>query len=78
MNRNQLLVLCLILAAGNMALAQVTVVQGKVTDATTGDAIPFVNVVFRGTSIGTTTDFDGKFRIQTNLSVDSIQASYIG
>ncbi len=78
MNRNQLLHMFWLWAACNIAQAQVTVVQGKVTDSGTGDAIPFVNVVFRGTSAGATTDFDGKFRIQTNLLVDSVQASYIG
>ena len=55
-----------------------TIVQGKVTDATSGDPIPFVNVVFKGTSIGGTTDFDGNFLIKTTQPVDSITASYIG
>ncbi len=60
--------------------AQETIVSGKVTDASTGDPIPFVNVVFKGTSIGMTTDFDGKFRIKA-LALqkgDSITATYIG
>ena len=55
-----------------------TIVQGKVTDATSGDPIPFVNVVFKGTSIGATTDFDGNFLIKTNQPADSVTASYIG
>lgn len=60
--------------------AQETIVTGKVTDAATGDPIPFVNVVFKGTSNGMTTDFDGKFRIRA-LAItpaDSIVATYIG
>ncbi len=59
-------------------VAQETVVQGKVTDAGSGDPIPFVNVVFKGTSIGATTDFDGNFLIKTNQPADSVTASYIG
>ena len=59
-------------------VAQETIVQGKVTDATSGDPIPFVNVVFKGTSIGATTDFDGNFSIKTNQQADSVTASYIG
>ena len=59
-------------------MAQETIVYGKVTDAGTGDGIPFVNVVFKGTSIGITTDFDGKYRIKTTTPTDSLQASYIG
>ncbi len=58
--------------------AQETIIQGKVTDAHSGDAIPFANVVFKGTSIGSTTDFDGRFVIRTNAPADSLQASYIG
>ena len=58
--------------------AQETVIQGKVTDASSGDPIPFVNVIFKGTSIGTTTDFDGNFTLKTQNPTDSIVASYIG
>ncbi len=58
--------------------AQETVIQGKVTDASSGDPIPFVNVIFKGTSIGTTTDFDGNFTLKTQNPTDSIIASYIG
>ena len=58
--------------------AQETIVQGKVIDANSGDAIPFVNVIFKGTSMGTTTDFDGNFLLKTTTPADSLQASYIG
>ena len=58
--------------------AQQTIVKGKVTDANSGDPIPFVNVVFRGTSIGSTTDFDGNYTIKTSAPTDSLSASYIG
>ncbi len=59
-------------------MAQETIVRGKVTDAGTGDPIPFANVVFRGTTTGGTTDFDGKFTIRAIKATDSIVASYIG
>lgn len=61
-----------------LANAQETIVQGKVTDAASGDPIPFANVVFKGTSIGATTDFDGNFLIKTQNPTDSVIASYIG
>jgi hypothetical protein len=60
------------------AHAQVTSVRGKVTDVTTGDPIPFVNLVFKGTSIGTTTDFEGNYSVTTTSPTDSLIASYIG
>ncbi|HRG09412.1 MAG TPA: DUF5686 family protein, partial [Cyclobacteriaceae bacterium] len=43
-----------------------------------GDPIPFANVVFKGTSIGATTDFDGNFLIKTQNPTDTVIASYIG
>ncbi len=52
--------------------------QGKVTDSNSGDAVPFVNVVFKGTAIGVTTDFDGNFLLKTNAPTDSLKVSYIG
>jgi len=60
------------------AFAQETTIKGKITDAATGDPIPFVNVVFKGTSIGTTTDFDGNYKLTTVTPTDSLMASYIG
>ncbi len=60
------------------AFAQKTVVFGKVKDASNGDPIPFANVIFKGTSIGTTTKFDGTFRIEITQNIDSVIASYIG
>ncbi|HYC84691.1 MAG TPA: carboxypeptidase-like regulatory domain-containing protein, partial [Chryseosolibacter sp.] len=55
-----------------------TIVKGKVMDSNSGDPIPFANVIFQGTTIGTTTDFDGNFTLKASVSVDSIVASYLG
>jgi hypothetical protein len=59
-------------------LSQQTVIRGKVTDAETGDPIPFANVVLQGTSIGSPTDFDGYFEINGEAESDTIIVSYIG
>jgi hypothetical protein len=67
------------LAAVNITLqAQETIVQGKVTDASSGDPLPFVNVIFKGTLIGATTDFDGNYAIKSANATDSLTASYVG
>jgi len=58
--------------------AQQISITGKVTDAKSGDPVPFANVVFKGTTIGATTDFDGRYEISTNNPGDSLVASYIG
>lgn len=58
--------------------AQKTVIKGKVTDANSADPLPFVNVVFAGTNIGTTTDFDGRYTLETEEPTDTLLVSYIG
>ncbi|NOT73343.1 MAG: carboxypeptidase-like regulatory domain-containing protein [Cyclobacteriaceae bacterium] len=69
--------LLLLLFLSGSLVAQETIIQGKVTDANSGDAVPFANVVFKGTSIGVTTDFDGNYLLKTNNPTDSLRASYI-
>jgi hypothetical protein len=59
-------------------LAQQTTIKGKVTDATSGDPVPFANIFFKGTNIGTTTDFEGNYKINTTRPSDSLVASFIG
>lgn len=67
----------LVLAVASV-FAQETIIQGKVIDAASGDPIPYANIVFKGTSIGTTSDFDGNYLLKTTKPTDSIFASYIG
>lgn len=62
----------------HLGLAQETVVSGKVTDANSGDPIPFANLIFKGTSVGITTDFEGNFLLKTTTPSDSLIASYVG
>ncbi|MDG1159122.1 MAG: DUF5686 family protein [Flavobacteriales bacterium] len=72
------LLLTSILLAGLNALGQKTKVSGKVTDAVTGEALPFVNILFVGTKSGTITDLDGNYSIETYYASDSLRASFIG
>ncbi|MGM0582264.1 MAG: mucoidy inhibitor MuiA family protein [Bacteroidota bacterium] len=53
-------------------------VKGKVTDAETGEALPGVNVIAKGTSIGTTTDSQGNYSITMPKGVNQLKFSYIG
>lgn len=70
------LVLFLLSATG--AFSQQTVVKGRITDATTGEAMPYVNVFFKGTSIGAATNFDGYYTLIANQKVDTLVVAYIG
>jgi Family of unknown function (DUF5686)/CarboxypepD_reg-like domain len=75
---NVFISLLVLVAVQGSLMAQETIVQGKVTDAASGDPLPFVNVFFKGTSIGSTTDFDGNYLIKTANATDSLIASYVG
>ena len=58
------------------ALGQSTT-QGTVRDQASGLPLPGVNVLIKGTTTGTTTDFDGNYRISAQ-SGDIIVFSYVG
>ena len=67
----------LLLLCGGKMHAQ-TVIEGKVTDSSTGDPIPFANVVIKGSGVGSTTDFDGFYQINGDAKSDTLVVSYIG
>ena len=68
-----------LIALNSLALAQErTKVKGEITDAQTGDPLPFVNVAFVGKNVGTTTDFNGKYYLDTKWGSAKIQASFMG
>ncbi len=58
--------------------AQVTRITGKVADALTGEPIPFASVVFKGTTIGVNTNFDGLYVLETETPGDSLTAQFLG
>ncbi|SFS35038.1 iron complex outermembrane recepter protein [Zhouia amylolytica] len=69
-------VLLMLLTIPLGAFAQQTV-RGVVTEASSGLPLPGVNVIVKGTTTGTTTDFDGNYEIEAeNGSI--LQFSYIG
>ena len=72
---NLLLLFCALFFAFNLH-AQ-TSVDGKVTDVDTSDPIAGVNVVVKGTSTGTASDFDGNFSLNVNQG-DILVFSYVG
>ncbi len=56
----------------------ITKIFGKVTDTKTGEPIPFANIVLKNTSVGTISNLDGKYSIETNTKADSIQCMVVG
>jgi len=59
-----LLMSCLCLAFALIANAQTGKITGKVTDAQSGESLPGVNVIVKGTTIGTATDANGTYTIE--------------
>lgn len=53
-------------------------VTGKVTDGSEGGGIPQVSIQIKGTTIGTSSDFDGNYSITTKNASDVIIFSYLG
>ena len=65
-------------SAAEELLQQQQQLTGTVTDASTGELLPGVNVVIEGTVIGATTDMNGKFSLQTPAQNAVVVFSFIG
>ena len=54
-------------------------ITGKITSMEDGSALPGVNVVVKGTTIGTVTDIDGQYQISVPVNIDpTLVVSFIG
>ena len=58
--------------------SQKTIIQGRVIDRETQEALPFVNVAFKNSKIGASTDLDGYFKIETYYPSDTLIATFVG
>lgn len=67
-------VLCLVTG---QAIAQVTV-QGKVTAQVSGETLPGVNVLLKGSTIGTVTDLEGQYNLDVADEEGILVFSFIG
>lgn len=71
-------VMCHALLLTSNAWGQATKIRGVVTDAKTGEPLPFVNIAFKGTTIGTTSDFDGNYFLETRTPSKMLTFSFMG
>ena len=53
-------------------------ITGKVVDKVNGAAIPGVNILLKGSNIGTTTDVDGGYKLDVPTTDGTLVYSYIG
>lgn len=73
----QFLFVSVVMLFTTIAYSQSTL-TGKVMDSDLNSPLPGANVVERGTTNGTTTDFDGNFTLTTKSTSGTIIISYVG
>ena len=67
MTKLRYIVLLGLLALGFRLFAVETIIVGEIVSETTGEAIPNVNIHFRGTKIGTTSDANGSYALRVDM-----------
>ncbi len=53
-------------------------ISGYIIDSKTNEPLVFVHIIVNQSRSGTTSDIDGRFRIQTNRNIETITISYVG
>ncbi len=61
-----------------IGLSQEGVIAGTINDGEFNDVLPFANIVVKGTTEGTTSDFDGKYSIQIEPGTYTVVFSFLG
>lgn len=78
MNLSRLtLTLCLVFVSVGALLAQKGTLQGTITDATTGEPVPFANIVGPNSN-GAASDFDGFYTIKLPVGQQTVTFSCVG
>lgn len=78
MKKNKILLFfCFCILLIGVSMGQEKRVVGVVTSATNGDPLPGVNIIIKGATKGTETDFDGKYTINAS-SGDVLVFSFVG
>ncbi len=76
---NLILLWALSLFSCQFAAAQSTEVEGTISDALSGETLPFANVIFTGSTVGTITDVDGKYILKSSdPALTQITVSFLG
>ena len=78
MRKITILLTFLFLAGMQYAFAQAGTISGKVTSSDDGQGIPGVTIQVKGTTIGTTSDINGDYRLESKPSYEVLIFSYVG
>lgn len=77
MNKLRLFIVSILFLIPTLVMAQYTV-TGTVTEKSTGEPLPGVDIRLSGTDRGTTTDFDGKYSINNLTDGSVLEFSFMG
>ncbi|CAL2101103.1 SusC/RagA family TonB-dependent receptor precursor [Tenacibaculum sp. 190130A14a] len=72
------IILCSILLLCSSQIFAQQVLKGTVVEKTTGDGLPGVSVIVKGTTKGTSSDFNGNFELSNVKTGDVLVFSFIG
>ena len=78
MKKKPIFLLVLFVFIGTALMAQTKVITGTVTEKEGGAPIPGVNVVVKGTTVGTITDADGKYSLEVPANAQTLQFLFVG
>ena len=54
------------------------IISGKILDGEFNDVLAFANIIVKGTTTGTTSDFDGKYSLEVGEGTYTIEYSFVG
>jgi len=78
MRKLTFLLACLLLVGVGLVNAQTKSISGRVFSADDGQPVIGATVVVKGTTLGTITDVDGKFKINAPVNAKTLVISYVG
>jgi TonB-dependent receptor len=74
----KLLFTCLAVLSLQNTFSQNGIISGTVNDGEFNDVLPFANILIKGTTKGTTSDFDGKYVLEVAPGTYTVAFSYLG
>lgn len=76
-NYNRFILTTLFLLFGLLQMSAQKI-SGVITDKKTGEPVAFMNVFYDGKGIGTTTDLDGKYIVESRVGLNELTFSFVG
>ena len=76
--REYIVLAFLLLVSVSGVQGQKTVILGKITESGTNLPIPYVNIVFKDTYTGTTSDLNGNYNLSSTKPTSVVEYSAVG